>query len=344
MTQINTVILGASGYTGAELLRLLPTHPHFNIVALTGDSQAGKPIAEVYPHLAHQDLPDLVKMDAVDFSDVQLVFCCLPHGTTQEVIAGLPEHVKIVDLSADFRLHDLDAYEEWYGHPHLAPELQPSAIYGLTEHTRNAVKETRLVANPGCYPTCCLMPLVPLVTNDIIAIDAIIIHAISGISGAGRGVKQAMLYSELDGGASAYGIGAHRHMAEMEEILSNLAGEEMHISFTPHLAPFTRGMLATITLELTEGNTLESATETLKSAYADEAFVHVQKNAPRTHEVRGTNQCRISVHKGRRPNEIIVISAIDNLMKGASGAALQNANLMFGFEETLGLEAGAVFP
>jgi N-acetyl-gamma-glutamyl-phosphate reductase len=343
-TQINTAILGASGYTGAELLRLLPQHPHFRIVALSGDSQAGKPVAEVYPHLAHHPFPDLVRMEDVDFTTVQLVFCCLPHGTTQEVIAALPNHVKIVDLSADFRLHNLDSYEEWYGHPHRAPALQQTAIYGLTEHTRNAVKDARLVANPGCYPTCCLLPLVPLTMQDIIDPAAITIHAISGISGAGRSVKQAMLYSEIEGGSSAYGVGAHRHMAEMEEILSDLSGESLHISFTPHLAPFTRGMIATINLQLTGNHTLEDAKEALASTYASEPFVHVQDLAPRTHEVRGTNHARISVHAGRREGEVIVVSVIDNLMKGASGQALQNANIMFDFSEMLGLEAGAVFP
>ena len=344
-TPIHTVILGASGYTGAELIRLLKNHPSFKIVALTGETQAGKAIEEVYPHLRGQGLPALVKHNAVDFTEVQLVFCCLPHGTTQEIIAALPDHLRIVDLSADFRLADPAAYAEWYGHAHRAVALQKGAIYGLTEHYREQIESARLVANPGCYPTSILLPLLPLIRAGQIATDSILVNSLSGVSGAGRSVKQEYLFTELDGGTSAYGIGKHRHLAEIEQELRIASGEEaLKISFTPHLVPFTRGMLSTIHVTL-KGATVAAARETLEAAYATEPFVTIlQSGSPSTHQVRGTNFCFISLHEGRLPGELILVSVIDNLVKGASGQALQNANLMFGIPETTNLEGTAIFP
>jgi len=346
MTQtIDTAILGASGYTGAELLRLLENHPQIRIRALTGDSQAGKPIANVYPHLRHRNLPDLVKHTEVNFSAIDLVFCCLPHGTTQEIIAGLPSHVKIVDLSADFRLQDGAQYAQWYGHEHRALELQKTAVYGLTEHAREQVRSARLVANPGCYPTASLLPLLPLLARKMVRAESLVIDALSGVSGAGRSVKQEMLFCEVDGGVSAYGIGAHRHMAEMEQEISRIVGEAITISFTPHLVPMPRGMLATIHAPLSQGITVEDVRHHLRSTYEGEAFVHVlESGSAGTHQVRGTNHCFISAHAGRIAGELILISVIDNLVKGASGQAIQNANLMFECEETAGLMASAVFP
>ena len=375
MKRINTAILGASGYTGAELLRLLQHHPVFHVVALTGETQAGKPVEAVYPHLRNLGLPALVKHAEVDFSNIELVFCCLPHGTTQTIIAALPEHVKIVDLSADFRLQSGNDYAEWYGHTHQALELQKTAIYGITEFARDAVKTARLVANPGCYPTCSLLPLIPLIEKEMIAHDHIVITAMSGISGAGRSAKQEMLFTELDGGVSAYGIGRHRHVAEMEQELTKAAqqaprsrdgrgeperdsanegvwGDRPHhseaalkISFTPHLVPMSRGMLATIRVMATAGVTADSMRATLTTRYAGEPFVTVlPSGAPSTHQVRGTNQCVMSVHAGRLANEVIIVSAIDNLVKGASGQALQNANIMFNLPETTNLERIAIFP
>lgn len=342
-TPIRTAILGASGYTGAELLRLLQGHPRFQIAALTGDSQAGKPMEQVYPHLRAQTLPPLVKHTEVDFSQIDFVFCCLPHGTTQSIIAGLPAHVKIVDLSADFRLFDPAAYKQWYGHDHAATELQRTAVYGLTEHARAAVKTARLVANPGCYPTSILLPLLPLFRAALVQPDTVTVDSMSGVSGAGRSVKQEMLYNEIEGGASAYSLGAHRHMAEIEQELDRVAPQT--ISFTPHLVPFTRGMLSTIHVQLADGRTADDARACLQQAYANEPFVQVlASGSPRTHEVRGTNQCFMSVHAGRRAGELIIVSVIDNLVKGASGQALQNANLMIGVPETTNLELTAVFP
>ncbi|MFZ4541525.1 MAG: N-acetyl-gamma-glutamyl-phosphate reductase [Rickettsiales bacterium] len=347
MTQtINTAILGASGYTGAELLRLLQNHPAFRIVALTGDSQAGKPMEAVYPHLRARSLPALVKHTEVDFSDIQLVFCCLPHGTTQEIIAGLPKHVRIVDLSADFRLEDGVDYAEWYGHEHRALDLQKDVVYGLTELNRERVRVSRIVANPGCYPTSILLPMLPLVEAKLINPNSIGADSLSGVSGAGRSVKQEMLFTELDGGVSAYGIGKHRHMAEIEQELARAGGvDDLLISFTPHLVPITRGMLSTIHAALSDNVTVDDVRAHLTTRYAKEPFVQVlQTGSASTHQVRGTNQCFMSAHAGRIPGELIIVSVIDNLVKGASGQALQNANLMFGLPETTNLELTAVFP
>lgn len=337
--RINIAILGASGYTGAELLRLLAYHPHANVVALSGDSQAGKLIGEVYPHLSH--LPHrLVKLGDVGYDAVDLVFCCLPHGTTQPVLAGLPSGVRIVDLSADFRLHNAEAYAQWYGHAHQAPELQSRAVYGLSEFYREQVASARLIANPGCYPTCSLLPLLPLLKKGLIEAEGIAINAMSGVTGAGRKTAQAMLFSEVNDGAKAYGVGGHRHAAEMEQELGT------QVSFTPHLVPMSRGMSATINAKLTAGVSADDCRAALESCYKDEAFVSVcAKGAvPSTHEVRGTNQCRIAMAQDRVEGRIILVSVIDNLVKGASGQAVQNMNIMHGFDESLGLAHGAVFP
>jgi len=302
-------------------------------------------MGNVYPHLASYGLPDLIKIDEVNFSDIELVFCCLPHGTTQDIIAGLPEHIRIVDLSADFRLFDVTDYAKWYGHAHLAPELQKQAVYGLTEHYRDDVKQARLVANPGCYPTSTLLPLLPLMNSGIISHQNIVIDAKSGVTGAGRVAKRAFGFSEISEGMSAYGVCNHRHMAEMEQELS-LGGKDVEVTFTPHLIPMRRGMLTTIYATLDNGITLAGARSELTKFYEDEPFVHVLDDgkAPATHHVRGSNQCHIGLFAGRKSNQIIIVSAIDNLVKGASGQAIQNMNVMFDFDETLGLELSPVFP
>jgi len=218
--KINVAILGASGYTGAELVRLLAPHPHIRIAALTADRKAGQPMGVVFPHLSGLDLPAMVAVDQVDYAGIDAVFCGLPHGTTQEIIAALPRHLKVVDLSADFRLADIEAYAQWYGHAHKAPTLQREAVYGLTELAREAVAKARLVANPGCYPTSAQLPLVPLLRAGLVTADDIIIDAKSGVSGAGRAAKEGSLYTEVAGGIHAYGIASHRHAPEIEQGLS----------------------------------------------------------------------------------------------------------------------------
>ncbi|MED6138843.1 hypothetical protein PIB30_078269 [Stylosanthes scabra] len=260
-------VLGASGYTGSEVLRLLANHPRFGVALLTADRKAGQPIASVFPHLATQKLPDLIAIKDANFSDVDAVFCCLPHGTTQEIIKGLPKHLKIVDLSADFRLRDISEYEEWYGQPHRAPELQKEAIYGLTEVLREEIQNARLVANPGCYPTSIQIPLVPLIKAKLIEIKNIIIDAKSGVSGAGRSAKENLLYTEVAEGINSYGVTRHRHVPETEQGLSDAASSKVTISFTPHLMPMIRGMQSTIYVEMAPGVTTEDLYQQLRRSY-----------------------------------------------------------------------------
>ncbi len=339
-------ILGASGYTGAELLRLLLRHPAAEIRVLTAERQAGRPMAEIFPHLAPFGLPTPVKIEAVDWSRLDMVFCALPHGTTQEVIARLPSGLKVVDLSADFRLHDNAAYAEWYGHEHRAPELQREAVYGLTELNRQGVRKARLVANPGCYPTAALLPLLPLLMDGLIEPGGIVIDAKSGVSGAGRDAKQGSLFCEVSEGINAYGVGHHRHMAELEQEMRLAAGRPVIPSFTPHLIPMNRGQLVTSYVRLAEGVSADDLRAALAAKYRDEPFIQVVAAgiAPASRHVRGSNHCHIGVFADRAPHSAIVISAIDNLVKGASGQAIQNMNVMLGLRETMGLEQVALFP
>jgi len=337
---INIAILGASGYTGAELIHILLAHSHVSIKALTGDSSAGKDIAEVYPHLRFKDLPKLITIAQVDFAKIDLVFCCLPHGTSQPVIAKLPKHLKIIDLSADFRLADPALYKQWYGHGHQAVALQKEAVYGLTEIHRAQIKKARLIANPGCYPTSAQLPLIPLLKAKAILPGGIIIDAKSGVTGAGRKVAQNMLFTEIDGGINAYGIANHRHTPEIEQGLGTT------VTFTPHLMPMNRGILSTIYVKLAGKNTADDLRAILLKAYKNEPFVHILPEgiSPSTHQVRGTNDCVIGVFADRIKGQAILVSVIDNLVKGASGQAVQNMNVMFDWPEETGLQLTALFP
>jgi N-acetyl-gamma-glutamyl-phosphate reductase len=344
--RIRVGILGASGYTGAELIRILARHPAADIRLLSAERSAGKPVEEVFPHLGGLDLPRLIHIDDADWSALDMVFCALPHGTTQQVIAGLPGHLKVVDLSADFRLADLDAYETWYGHAHQAPELQRQAVYGLTEIKREAIRAARLCANPGCYPTASQLPLIPLLEAGLIAAEDIVIDAKSGVSGAGRAAKESSLFAEVAEGIHAYGVASHRHAPEIEQGLSEAAGRAVWVSFTPHLVPMNRGILATTYVRLAHGESAAELRRVLAERYEDEPFVQVLPlgSVPATRHVRGSNHCLVGVVADRVPGRAILISAIDNLVKGASGQAVQNMNLMAGFAETLGLEQPALFP
>lgn len=343
---LNVAILGASGYTGAELIRLLHSHPRVRIVALSAESQAGQTLHETFPHLGQLPNQTLVKIEEINFSTIDLVFCCLPHGTTQAVIASLPENIRIIDLSADFRLRDPAIYAEWYGHPHQALSLQSEAVYGLTEHARDAVATARLVANPGCYPTASLLPLLPLVKEGLLNTKRLVIDAKSGISGAGRSVKRNLLFTELDEGMSAYSVSRHRHTPEIEQGISEAAGQTVEVTFVPHLIPMKRGMVATIYASLSSDTSFADIQNTLVNAYKYEQFIELldDQSFPSTQAVRASNCCQIGVYAGRHADEIILVSAIDNLMKGASGQAVQNMNVMYGWPETLALDALPVYP
>ncbi len=344
--KIKIAILGASGYTGAELLRFLVRHPNAEIVALTAEKNAGQPIGAVLPHLTFENLPMLVKIDAVDFSKIDLVFCCLPHGTTQDVISALPKSVKIVDLSADFRLANVETYAATYGQAHKATALQKEAVYGLTEMYREQVKKARLVANPGCYPTSAQLPLMPLLKAKLISKDDIIIDSKSGVTGAGREAKQGSLYAEVGEGIHAYGIATHRHTPEIEQGLSDAAGATVTVNFTPHLMPMNRGILSSIYVKLAAGKTAQDLHAELEKTYKGEAFVKVLPfgTVPATRHTRGSNLCMIGVAADRISGRAVIIAAEDNLVKGASGQAVQNMNAMFGLPETTGLDAVAMFP
>ncbi len=346
MDTIRVAILGASGYTGAELLRLLLRHPRVRIVALTADRKAGEGIETVFPQFLGYDLPRLVTIKDVDFSGVDAVFCALPHGTTQEVIAGLPAHLKIVDLSADFRLTSLDDYAKWYGHEHRAPDLQQEAVYGLTEINRAAIAKARLVANPGCYPTSAMLPLIPLLRAGQIETADIVIDAKSGVSGAGRALKEGSLFCEVAEGIHAYGVASHRHGPEIEQELSVASGQPVLVNFTPHLMPMNRGMLSSIYVRLKGGASADDLRATLEQAYAGEAFVKLVPNgvSPQTRHVRGSNLAHIGVFADRLPGRAMLFCVIDNLMKGASGQAVQNFNVQFGLPESMGIDQVALFP
>lgn len=343
---IRVAILGASGYTGAELLRLLVRHPNVRITALTADRKAGEAIETVFPHLGGLGLPKLTAIGDVDWSAADVVFCALPHGTTQEVIAGLPAHLKVIDLSADFRLADVEQYAKWYGHAHRAPALQKDAVYGLTELAREAIRRARLVACPGCYPTSAQLPLVPLIEAGQIDADDIIIDAKSGVSGAGRALKENSLFAEVAEGINAYGIASHRHAPEIEQGLSLAAGRPVTVNFTPHLMPMNRGILSTIYVRLANGYGADDLRATLGARYANEPFVKVVPAgvAPATRHVRGSNHCLIGVFADRVKGRAILLSAIDNLVKGASGQAVQNMNVVCGLDETAALEQAPLFP
>lgn len=346
MTSLNIALLGASGYAGAELLRLLLAHPAVYIAALTAEKNAGQPVHNVLPHLAGHALPDLCKIDAVDFSRIDFVFCALPHGTTQEVIAALPERVRVVDLSADFRLSDMAVYEQWYGHAHCAPHLQQNAVYGLTEWERDKVRAARIVANPGCYPTAAQLPLIPLIKAGVIACEDIIIDAKSGVSGAGRELKQGNLYCESAEGLHAYAVASHRHTPEIEQGLSKVAGQSVIVNFTPHLVPMNRGIFESIYVKLAKGASVADIRRIWQQTYPDEPFVRIlaEGHWPSTRQVRGTNLCQMNVVADRVPGRAVILSAIDNLVKGAAGQAVQNMNVMMGLEETTGLAHTALFP
>ena len=336
-------ILGASGYTGAELVRLISGHPSLDIVALSGNSKAGQSMAQVFPHLRHLDLPVLTRIEDVDFSGIDLAFCALPHKTSQEVISKLPKTLKIVDLSADFRLRDPAAYEKWYGNPHTAVDLQAEAVYGLTEFYRDDIKSARLVAGTGCNAATGQFALRPLIAAGAIDLDDIIMDLACAVSGAGRSLKENLLHAELSEGAHAYAVGGtHRHLGEFDQEFSLVAGRPVEVQFTPHLIPANRGILAT---NYVKGDA-QALHSVLENAYADESFIKVLPfgEHPSIRHIRGSNFCHVGVVADRRAGRAIVIAALDNLTKGSSGQALQNANLMLNLPETEGLMMAPLFP
>jgi N-acetyl-gamma-glutamyl-phosphate reductase len=345
--KIRIAVLGASGYTGADLVRLAITHPGVEIAALAANQKAGQTMADIWPSFAaYPDLPRLIRADAIDWNGIDAVFGCLPHAASAELLSTLDRRIRIIDLSADFRLDDPEVYGEWYGVTHPAPQLLSEAVYGLTEMARPRLPAAQLVACPGCYPTAALLALLPVAEAGLIGPANITINALSGVSGAGRGLKETNLFAEVSEAVAPYAVGRHRHMPEIEQELGKGFGAPVTISFTPHLLPMNRGELETITVELAEGKTVADLRQCYAARYAGEPFVHLLPEgvAPATRMVRGSNHMVLNVFADRVPGRAIIIAAIDNLVKGSSGQAIQNMNLMFGLPETMGLEAAPLFP
>jgi len=336
-------ILGASGYTGAELIRLLSTHPSLAIGALAADRKAGMDMAEVFPHLRHLALPRLQTIAELDLAGVDICFCALPHVTSQQVIPSLPRGLKVIDLSADFRLRDPQAYEAWYGQPHTAVALQDQAVYGLTEFYRDEIAAAHFVAGTGCNAAAGLYGLLPLVRGGLIELDDIILDMKCAVSGAGRSLKEPLLHAELSEGFHAYSAGGqHRHLGEFDQELSQAAGRPVRVQFTPTLIPANRGILSAGYVR-GEAAAIHTA---LTEAYADEPFVIVleQGQVPSTHHVRGSNYVHIGVVPERAPGRATVFVALDNLTKRSPGPALHNANLMLGLPARDGLTLAPLYP
>ena len=350
MTSIRVGVLGASGYTGADFVRLAARHASIELTLLTANSHAGKAYGDVFPHLASLDLPHLQTIDEADWSRVDAIVCGLPHGTTQAItrrLVGDHPSVKVIDMSADFRLRDPATYSHWYGIDHGAPELQGEAVYGLTEHYRDAIRTARIVACPGCYPTATLLALLPLANRGLIDPRDIVVDAKSGVSGAGRGLRENTLFCEAGEGMAPYSVGKHRHMAELEQEIGLAAGiDDLRVNFTPHLVPMSRGELCTCHVRLAGGASSDTLREALAEQYEGEPFVHVATEGvlPQTQMVRGSNHAVIAGVADRIPGRAIVISTLDNLVKGSAGQAMQNLNLAFGIDETTGLEQLPLFP
>lgn len=338
---IKASIIGATGYAGIELVRLLQGHPEVNILHMASQTYADKSISEVYPNFSGISDDVFVDVDLAEISQQSdVVFVSLPHGVSAQTVKKLrQEQCKVIDLSGDFRYKSILKYEQWYNIKHPFPEMLTESVYGLPELHREKLKNASLVANPGCYTTCSILGLAPLVSNEIIDPYSIIIDAKSGASGAGRGVSQALHFCEVNENIKAYGVATHRHTSEIEQELSTLAGYEISLSFTPHLLPIKRGILCTMYANLKTSVSYEDISGMFSKFYREEPFVHICKEGclPEVKFVNGSNRCQIGFVVDKRLNRIIVVSAIDNLIKGAGGQAVQNMNIMFGFDETTAL-------
>lgn len=345
---LRVAICGGSGYTGSELLRILSSHPEIEITAVTSEKSAGKSPADLFPALhryANLKFETLDKKALVDKAD--LFFMALPHGASQE--AGDYFHgmgKKVIDLSADYRLTDPDIYEQWYKTPHKYQDTLKKAVYGLPEIHRNEIKGASLIANPGCYPTSVILGTAPLIKAGLIDAGSIIIDSKSGATGAGRKADVALSFCEVNEGFKAYGIGVHRHTPEIEQELSLAAGKGITVNFTPHLLPISRGILSTIYADHTGQGGFEQVHSTLMDAYEHEPFVHVLPPGqyPNLIHVRSTNECHIGCALNERSGTVVIVSVIDNIVKGASGQAVQNMNIICGFPETTALRSPAISP
>lgn len=343
-------IIGGSGYTGGELLRLLSRHPFIEITAVTSERSAGKPVSDLFPGTRNCRLHfEPFRIKGI-ISKADLFFLCLPHKESQEAVACIYNAgKKAIDLSADYRIKSSPVYRKWYGTKHAFPALLKKAVYGLPELNRERIKYASIIANPGCYPVSAILGLAPLMRSADVDRGSIIVDSKSGVSGAGRNPIPSLLFSEVNESIKAYSIASHRHRPEIEQELSSLSGRAVSITFTPHLIPVDRGILSTIYLKASKNISLSSLQRAYRNYYHDEPFVRILKNGeyPTTKAVRGSNYCDISVFydkRAGRPGTVIIISAIDNLLKGASGVAVQNMNILCGFDETTALLPDPFYP
>lgn len=342
---IKVGIVGGTGYTGVELLRILATHPQVNLVEITSRSEIGMNIADLFPNLRGRiglkfTEPDMHRLSACD-----LVFFATPNGVAMTMVPQLlAAGVRVIDLAADFRLQDAAEWEQWYQMPHACPELLAEAVYGLPELNRNKIKNARLIANPGCYPTAVSLGLLPLLEQNVVDVSQLIADAKSGVSGAGRKASVAHLYCETVDSMKAYGVAGHRHLPEIQQTLQQAAGKPVGLTFVPHLTPMIRGIHATLYARCAKTPT--DLQKLYVERYRNEPFVDIMPvgSHPETRSTRGSNICRIAVHQPQNAQTIVVLSVIDNLVKGAAGQAVHNMNLMFGYDETLGLNAIPVMP
>lgn len=348
MNTIKVGIIGGTGYTGVELLRLLVGHPYVEIVLITSRSEAGRPVTDLFPSL--RGFTDLAfsSPDEGAFSGCDVVFSATPNGIAMTHARQLMESgVRLIDLAADFRIKDVAVWGQWYGMEHACPELVSEAVYGLPEVNREAIKTARVVANPGCYPTATTLGFLPLVANGLVDLQGLIADTKSGVTGAGRGASVANLYSEVADSFKAYAVAGHRHHPEISQNLSELGGASVGLTFVPHLTPILRGIHATLYADLKQADmSLESVHALFEETYSNEPFVDVLPLGahPDTRSVKTSNMCRVALHKAGGSGKLVVLSVIDNLTKGAAGQAVQNMNIMFGFDEREALRGAAVLP
>ncbi len=342
---ITVGIVGGTGYTGVELLRILLVHPEVEVSVITSRAEAGQRVDSLYPNLRGFCELEFSEPDTDQLAACELLFFATPHGVAQSMMAALSKtDARIIDLSADFRIRDIGLWETWYGQPHACPELVAEAVYGLPEHNREKIKSARLIACPGCYPTAVQLGFMPLLEAGLVYPQSLIANAVSGVSGAGRQAKLPNLFAEMGESFKAYGATGHRHAPEIAQELEGMAGEAVCLTFIPHLAPMIRGIHATLYARL---RSLDDDLQTLyEQRYGGEAFVDVLSpgSHPETRSVRGSNLCRLAVHRQAGSDMVVVLSVIDNLAKGASTQAVQNMNIMFGLEESAALNMPAVMP
>lgn len=347
MSQITVAVAGATGYTGIELVRLLQQHPFVSLKILASQSYAGQPLARVYPHLLPYVGQTCAAQEIERLLEAEVIFLALPHGHAGRVVeAALAAGRRVIDLGADFRLSNPATYRHWYGLEPPPEALLRQAVYGLPELYRERIRGAAVVANPGCYPTATLLALAPALRKGLIEPEGLIIDAKSGVTGAGRGLNLSTLYGEVNEGLHPYNVARHRHTPEIEQELTRLCGREVRVTFTPHLVPMSRGILSTVYARLAPGVAADAVRQAYEEAYRDEPFVHLLPPGswPHTKWVYGSNHCLLSLEVDERTGRLVIASAIDNLVKGASGQAVQNLNLMFGWEETTGLTAAPLYP